>query len=83
MQVAGQGDEALTARLLAALEALWSGFTTNAELKLGLAVSGGPDSLALLVLAHDALLLPRSITDCAQKVPLKPPWSRKYAQRWG
>ena len=55
MQVAGQGDEALTARLLAALEALWPGFTTNAELKLGLAVSGGPDSLALLLLAHDAL----------------------------
>ena len=55
MQVARQGDEGLTARLLAALEALWPGFATNAELKLGLAVSGGPDSLALLLLAHNAL----------------------------
>ena len=55
MQVARHGDTALTARFAAALEALWPGFTANSELRLGLAVSGGPDSLALLLLAHDAL----------------------------
>lgn len=41
---------ALTARFSADLAALWSG-----EGQLGLAVSGGPDSLALLLLAHAAL----------------------------
>ena len=55
MQVARHGDENLTARFAAALDALWPGFSTNAELKLGLAVSGGPDSLALLLLAHAGL----------------------------
>ena len=55
MQVAGHGEKVLTARFAAALDALWPGFTDNADLKLGLAVSGGPDSLALLLLAHEAL----------------------------
>ncbi len=40
----------LTARFAADLAALWAG-----EGRLGLAVSGGPDSLALLLLAHAAL----------------------------
>jgi len=40
----------LTARFTADLAALWSG-----EGRLGVAVSGGPDSLALLLLAHAAL----------------------------
>jgi tRNA(Ile)-lysidine synthase len=39
----------LTARFMADLAALWPG-----EGALGLAVSGGPDSLALLLLAHSA-----------------------------
>ena len=55
MQVAETGCDPLTARLAAALEALWPGFAANHELMLGLAVSGGPDSLALLLLAHDLL----------------------------
>ncbi|MDL2351635.1 MAG: tRNA lysidine(34) synthetase TilS [Pseudomonadota bacterium] len=55
MQVAGHGEKVLTARFAAALDALWPGLTDNADLKLGLAVSGGPDSLALLLLAHEAL----------------------------
>ena len=41
---------ALTTRFAADLAALWSG-----EGRLGLAVSGGPDSLALLLLAHAVL----------------------------
>lgn len=41
---------ALTTRFAADLAALWSG-----EGRLGVAVSGGPDSLALLLLAHAAL----------------------------
>ena len=55
MQVTRPGDAALTGRFAAALDALWPGFTTTADLRLGLAVSGGPDSLALLVLAHAVL----------------------------
>ena len=43
-------DPELTARFAADLAALWAG-----KGKLGLAVSGGPDSLALLLLAHAAL----------------------------
>lgn len=43
-------DPALTARFAADLAALWGG-----EGRLGVAVSGGPDSLALLLLAHAAL----------------------------
>ncbi len=43
-------DPDLTARFAADLAALWRG-----EGRLGLAVSGGPDSLALLLLAHAAL----------------------------
>ena len=43
-------DPDLTARFAADLAALWRG-----EGRLGLAVSGGPDSLALLLLAHVAL----------------------------
>ena len=55
MQVAGHGDKVLTARFAAALDALWPGFTANPDLRLGLAVSGGPDSLALLLLANEVL----------------------------
>ena len=55
MQVARHGDAALTARFAAALDALWPGFTANSELRIGLAVSGGADSLALLLLAHEAV----------------------------
>ncbi|MFP5395222.1 MAG: tRNA lysidine(34) synthetase TilS [Alphaproteobacteria bacterium] len=43
-------DPELTARFAGDLAALWAG-----KGKLGLAVSGGPDSLALLLLAHAAL----------------------------
>lgn len=43
-------DSELTARFAGDLAALWSG-----KGKLGVAVSGGPDSLALLLLAHAAL----------------------------
>ena len=55
MQIARDGTDDLIARLLAALDALWPGFAGNSELRLGLAVSGGPDSMALLWLAHAAL----------------------------
>jgi len=44
----------LTSRLAADLSALWPEFAGRQELKLGLAVSGGPDSLALLLLAAAA-----------------------------
>ena len=53
MQVASSGD-ALTDRFAEALRALWPA-ALIAEAKLGLAVSGGPDSLAMLLLAHRAL----------------------------
>lgn len=43
-------EPALTARFAADLATLWSG-----DGRLGVAVSGGPDSLALLLLAHAAL----------------------------
>ncbi|WP_088306889.1 tRNA lysidine(34) synthetase TilS [Novosphingobium sp. B 225] len=43
-------DPELTTRFAADLAALWAG-----DGRLGLAVSGGPDSLALLLLAHAAL----------------------------
>lgn len=43
-------DPELTTRFTADLAALWAG-----DGRLGLAVSGGPDSLALLLLAHAAL----------------------------
>ena len=55
MQVTSPGDAALTGRFAAALEALWPELNANADLRLGIAVSGGPDSLALLLLAHDVL----------------------------
>ena len=55
MQVASPGGTALIGRFAVALDALWPGFIANAELRLGLAVSGGPDSLGLLLLAHQAL----------------------------
>ena len=57
MQVASSGD-ALTDRFAEALGGLWPA-AQNAEAKLGLAVSGGPDSLAMLLLAHR--VLPRRI----------------------
>lgn len=47
-------DEALTARFARDLDALWPEGRDGA-LKLGLAVSGGPDSTALLLLAASAL----------------------------
>lgn len=53
MQVASSGD-ALTDRFAGTLGGLWPA-ALNAEAILGLAVSGGPDSLALLLLAHRAL----------------------------
>jgi tRNA(Ile)-lysidine synthase len=43
-------DPELTARFAADLAPLWSGTG-----RLGVAVSGGPDSMALLLLAHAAL----------------------------
>ena len=42
-----------TARFLSSLEKCTGGFAATTD-RLGLAVSGGPDSLALLLLAHDA-----------------------------
>lgn len=46
-------EQELTARFIAALAALWPPARTTA--RLGLAVSGGPDSLALLLLAAQAM----------------------------
>lgn len=45
----------LIARLRAGLEAIWPEGASAGAAKLGIAVSGGPDSLALLLLAHAAL----------------------------
>ncbi len=53
MQVTSSGD-ALTDRFAEALGGLCPA-AQSAEAKLGLAVSGGPDSLAMLLLAHRAL----------------------------
>ncbi len=50
----GLTEDALN-RFRAGLEALWPESIEEPAMKLGLAVSGGPDSLALLVLAHAAL----------------------------
>lgn len=50
----GLTDDALD-RFRTGLEALWPESIDEDAMKLGLAVSGGPDSLALLVLAHAAL----------------------------
>lgn len=46
-------DDPLIARFAAALRQVWPGMPRQA--RLGLAVSGGPDSLGLLLLAHQAL----------------------------
>lgn len=45
----------LIARFAASLDAVWSGFAGDRDLTLGVAVSGGPDSLALLLLSAAAL----------------------------
>ena len=47
-------DPELTERFAADLDALWP-LAERGGARLGLAVSGGPDSLALLLLAHAAL----------------------------
>ena len=46
-------DSGLAARFAASLTGLWPGAAADAA-RLGLAVSGGPDSMALLLLAHAA-----------------------------
>jgi tRNA(Ile)-lysidine synthase len=48
-------DPALTARFAAALAAVWPERRRDTGAKLGIAVSGGPDSTALLLLAAAAL----------------------------
>jgi tRNA(Ile)-lysidine synthase len=58
----------LAARFAADLAALWPG--DEREGPLGLAVSGGPDSLALLLLAHAAL--PGRIAVCSVDHGLRP-----------
>ena len=59
----------------------------RARAAFGVAVSGGPDSLALLLLAQAAFpgqVGPRpSITGCAPKAPPRPPSSAKSAPRLG
>lgn len=52
---AGAPDPALVARFSEDLDRLWPREDREAGRRLGLAVSGGPDSLALLLLAHAAL----------------------------
>jgi tRNA(Ile)-lysidine synthase len=51
----GPPDCALVARFAEGLERLWPGEDREGTGRLGLAVSGGPDSLALLLLAHAAM----------------------------
>lgn len=52
----GQGSQSTAVqRLTADLEALWPAADRSPDWKLGLAVSGGPDSMALLLLAAEAL----------------------------
>lgn len=48
-------EAALVARFTAQLEKLWPLEDREPDARLGLAVSGGPDSLALLLLAHAAM----------------------------
>jgi tRNA(Ile)-lysidine synthase len=50
----GRPADTLTDRFAEALGALWPGYRDQAA-RIGLAVSGGPDSLAMLVLANCAL----------------------------
>jgi len=48
-------DAGLTGRFAASLQALWPDVLSNPDTRLGLAVSGGPDSCALLLLGAAAL----------------------------
>lgn len=61
-------DAGLSARFTADLEALWPAGERGGP--LGLAVSGGPDSVALLLLAHEAL--PGQIAVCSINHGLRP-----------
>lgn len=45
----------VTARFRAGLESIWAECISDSNARLGVAVSGGPDSLSLLLLAHGAL----------------------------
>ncbi len=51
----GPPDSVLVARFTEGLERLWPSEDREGAGRLGLAVSGGPDSLALLLLAHAAM----------------------------
>ena len=72
-------DSALNAeRLQAALAAIWPEGAGGAEAKLGVAVSGGPDSLGLLLLAHAAL--PGRVEAATVDHGLRPESAREAAE---